>query len=388
MKQFPTLFKRAHTGKIQQWTMIVNENTYYTIAGQVGGKLTQTRPSTAEPKNTGKKNETSASDQALSEAQSKYDFKLEHGYTTNIKAVDSTGYQEPMRAKDFRDYKEVVKYPVFVDDKLNGIRCWTVKNDPRSRTNKPFNTLKHIQEELAVLYKKYPKLYLDGELFNPKLKNKQGRIDLGDMASLVSVAIQPKDVTQEILAQSRKLVQYHIYDGFGYEDITTETPFKQRRDSLKKLLKGFKYLFVLNYDVCYTFEEIDKLLAKSKKELREGIIIRWGDCPYRFQRTNTLLKYKNWITEEFEIVDIQEGDGDWKGLAKRVVYKLPKTVINSEGKEQTTSAAGIEGNMERARQWWRDRDKLIGKLGSITFGEYSKYGIPLTPVLETVRDYE
>lgn len=387
-KTFPTLYKRAHTGKVQEWTMIVDGAEYYSISGQVGGKLTETKPSTAKGKNIGKKNETSAAEQALSEAQSKYDHKLAHGYTLDSQDVDDTGYQEPMRAKDFRDYKDKITLPAYVDDKLNGVRCWTKNNEPRSRKNKPFNTLQHIQEELAALYKKYPNLYLDGELFNPKLVNAQGRIDLGDLVKLVSVAMKPKDVTPEVLAKSRKIVQYHIYDGFGFADITPETPFVERRKALQDLLKGFEFVKVLKYTICNTLEEIDELLEASRKALREGIIIRWGDCVYEYKRTNTLLKYKNWITEEFEIVEIQEGDADWKGLAKRVIFKLPKPVTNSEGKLQETSAAGIEGNMERAKEWWKNRQKLVGKFGSITFGEYSKYGIPLTPVLETVRDYE
>ena len=388
MTKLPKLYKRAKTGKIQEWTMVVDGDQYYSISGDVGGKLTTTKPSTAVAKNLGKKNETSAADQAASEAQSKWQHKLDHGYTEDIYGTDDTSYQEPMLAHKFIEQKHKVTLPAYVDDKLNGVRCWIRNNDPRSRKNKQFHTLAHIREELQPLYDKYPGLYLDGELFNPNLKNSQGRIDLGEMVELISVTIKPKDVTPELLAKSRKLVQYHIYDGFGFDGITAETPFVKRRAALQKLLKDLKSIQVLKYTVCTTFENIDKLLETSKLALREGIIVRWGDCPYEFTRAYSLLKYKNWITEEFEIIEIQEGDADWKGCAKRVVFKLPKAVLNSKGKLQETSAAGIEGNMERARKWFQNREELVGKMGVITFGEYSKYGIPLTPVLETIRDYE
>lgn len=388
MKKFDTLYKRSTKGKIQEWTMVADGAQYWSISGEVGGKLTTTKPSTAEPKNVGKANESSPEEQALKEAQAKWDYKRERGYTDDIDEVDNTGYQEPMRAKVFIEHEKKVTYPVWVDDKLNGVRCWNVKNDPRSRKNKPFNTLVHIQEELQPLYDTYPDLYLDGELFNPKLLNHLGRIDLGELVELVSVNMKPKDLTPELLAKSRKIVQYHTYDGYGYEGITRATPFRQRRAALQKLLKDFEYVFPLKCKECKNRAEVDAELEKRRIAKREGIIIRWGDCPYEFSRTDTLLKYKTWITEEFTIVELQEGDADWKGCAKRAILKLPKPAVGRDGKIQTTFSAGIEGNMARARRWFETRDDVVGKLGSVTFGEYSKYGVPIQGVLETIRDYE
>jgi ATP-dependent DNA ligase len=388
MTNLQILYKRANTGKIQQWQIFIDGNAYYTIAGQVGGKLTQTKPSFAEAKNVGKANETTANEQALVEATAKWQHKLDHGYSKNQETVDSTGYEEPMLAHKFVDYADEVTYPNWVDDKLNGVRCKIKKNNPTSRKNKPFNTIPHIVKELQPFYDQYPNLYLDGELFNPNLKNKQGRIDLGDMVKLISVAIKPKDVTPELLAKSEKLVQYHVYDGFGFNGITEETSFIERRKALNKLLKGLKYVFVVKYTECKNRAEVDALLAQSKKEKREGIIIRWGDCAYEYKRSKSLLKYKNWITEEFEIVEIQEGDADWAGCAKRAVFKLPNPVMGRDGKPQSTFAAGIEGDRKRAQEWFKNRKEIVGKLGSVTFGEYSKYGVPLTPVLECIRNYE
>ena len=105
MNKLPTLYKRAQTGKNQEWTIVVDGNSYYSISGEVGGKLTTTKPTYAEPKNVGKKNETSAAEQAASEAQSKWQKKLDTGYTQNLNATDDTGYQEPLRAEKFEDYE-------------------------------------------------------------------------------------------------------------------------------------------------------------------------------------------------------------------------------------------------------------------------------------------
>ena len=388
MTKLPTLYKRAHTNKINEWTICSEGANYWTISGEVGGKLTQTKPSTAVGMNIGKANETTPEDQATKEALAKWGKKCDQGYTIDPHGTDDTGYAEPMLAKQFLEHEKKVIYPCWADAKLNGVRCWRRNNEPRSRKNKPFNTLAHIDEELQPLFDKYPGLYLDGELYNPNLKNQHGRIDLGNMVKLISVAIKPKDITPELLADSKKLVQYHCYDGFGYEGITTETPFIERRKALQKLLKGLNYTFAVGYTECKNRKEIDALLEKSRKAKLEGLIIRFGGCPYVFKRSDTLLKLKNWITEEFEIVEIVSGSGDWQNLAKQAILKLPKPVIGSDGKAQTTFSAGIEGDMVRAKRWYNDRANLIGKFGSVTYGELSKYGVPLTPVMEEIRNYE
>ena len=53
----------------------------------------------------------------------------------------------------------------------------------------------------------------------------------------------------------------------------------------KELVKGLKYVHVLDYIECKNQKEVEEQKEKSRIEKREGIIIRWGDCPYEHKRS-------------------------------------------------------------------------------------------------------
>lgn len=68
-KNFPTLYKKSSTGKIQQWNIAVLGSTIITTHGQFQGKLQTTEDTIKEGKNLGKANATTKEEQALAEAQ-------------------------------------------------------------------------------------------------------------------------------------------------------------------------------------------------------------------------------------------------------------------------------------------------------------------------------
>ena len=53
--RFPLLYKRNNTGNILSWTIIVQDNFYYTIYGCIDGVLIKTPPTFCVGKNIGKK---------------------------------------------------------------------------------------------------------------------------------------------------------------------------------------------------------------------------------------------------------------------------------------------------------------------------------------------
>lgn len=383
MKTFPTIYKRDKTQKINQWTVVADGAGYYTVEGAMGGKLSTSQPNICEAKSIGKKNATTAAEQALKEAQAKFDHKLEHGYSRTLEGVDDTGFIEPMLAKKYDDYKEGIKFPVYVDNKLNGVRCNIRKNQIMSRQNKPFRSIPHIVTVLTQLFKKYPKLYLDGELFNPKLKNHLNRL-----IECVSVGYKDSDLTPELLKESESIVQFHCYDGYGFEGITAETPFVERRKALQKLLKGIDHVYVLGYDICEDDIAVQALLKKADMNKDEGIIIRHGDCPYEHKRSKYLLKAKNFVDDEFEIEEVQEGSGNWAGYAKRIVLKLHKPTKDRNGKVMINFASNIEGNQDYLRKLLHNKEEAVGKMATVKFLGYSEYKVPQIPYITAIRDYE
>ena len=66
--------------------------------------------------------------------------------------------------------------PVYIQPKLDGVRCLFTKDGAYSRTGKQFKNLAHIERELIPFFKDRPDLVLDGELYNHKLKHDYEKI--------------------------------------------------------------------------------------------------------------------------------------------------------------------------------------------------------------------
>lgn len=90
-----------------------------------------------------------------------------------------------------------------------------------------------------------------------------------------------------------------------------------------------------------TPEALDACYARYTEQGYEGQMIRL-DTPYEWDtRSKGLLKRKEFITEEFPLIRIEEGEGNWSGMAKRIVFRLP------DGRE---CGAGMRGDQEFATE--------------------------------------
>ncbi len=108
---------------------------------------------------------------------------------------------KPMLAHKFNPDKAV--FPALLQPKLDGVRCVFTKQGAFSRTGKEFKNVDHIIKTLEPLFKQYPYIKLDGELYNHKLKD--------DFEKIISLVRKTKP-TFEHRQEAKKLVQYHVYD--------------------------------------------------------------------------------------------------------------------------------------------------------------------------------
>ena len=76
MKTFPTLFKKSHAGEVWQWTISVDRNIMTTNWGRVGKTVRKTREVIKAGKNTGRANATTSDQQAIAEAQARWEKNL------------------------------------------------------------------------------------------------------------------------------------------------------------------------------------------------------------------------------------------------------------------------------------------------------------------------
>ena len=321
-KPLQILYSRTSTGAVQQWFIEVSGNKFRVVSGQVDGAKVTSEWTVCEGKNVGKKNETSPSDQAYSEAESKWTKKARMGYTPDLKKIDDCMvYVEPMTAKKLVDRVEKIDFKkgVLVQNKYNGHRCVARleagKVVLRTRTGKLYYGIPHIVNDLKKFFNQSPSAILDGELFNNELRTK-----LNEISSLLR---QGEDATAEDIKKSEQLIRFYVYDGYNFTDtLDQDSDYVDRKAFIdKNLPKYCEYCLTVKTDSASSMVEVDKIYNAYLADEQEGAIIRLPNTPYENKRSANLLKYKPTDDDECEILSLHEGTGNWAGTSKTATVK-------------------------------------------------------------------
>ena len=363
ISSLPTLYKRDTKGKIRELTIQYGWDSddvaaIRSIAGIKGGKLVTSGWKETKAKNVGRSNATSAYTQAISEAMSIYDRRTEKEYFKDIKDIDSYEAFKPMLAGG---YKDGVEFPIIAQPKLDGIRCIANKDGLWTRQAKPITSCPHIWEQIKHVFVEHPEYVFDGELYNHELKE-----DFNKITSLV----RKLKSTEEDFAESEKLVQYHVYD--MYDTSKPDMTFSERFFKFGMTLlnvPGFNNLRVVETQMVQSQESLDKLYGQWTEDGYEGQMVRY-DKPYENKRSKFLLKRKEFITDEFRVVKMLEGKGNWAGYTKHFILAKP---------DGTEFGSGVRGTQEVLKKLWED-----GKApdwATLRYFNETPDGIPRFPVV-------
>lgn len=391
------LFKKATSGKIQEWEISVTpkgETAEIVITyGQRGGNKVTNYETISEGKNAGKANATSAYDQAVKEAEAKWKKQQDRRHYS----LDATGgvsadkrSKAPMLAKSFEDYQDQV--PVdghfALQPKLDGFRCnahWDAEKKTVtlvSREGLVFETMPHIAAAVAAMLKREPSTVLDGELWTPELR-------FSKIASAVKNKNNPPDWVNK--------VSYHLYD------LMDSAIFLQRFERLTRLVQDNTSASIVLVDTtfvgCTTGDENDRdeLIAKIKEYERECVKSGFEGAMYRNcyhgyepgKRSKHLLKVKSFIDKEFKVV------GHKRGKASQLVSSKGKTqgdadvVVPIFVCEMSSGGARFDvlapGTIKEKKAYWDDIEKWIGKNLTVKYFELTDDGIPRFPVAKSFR---
>lgn len=375
MKKFPILYSRTSLGQVQQWQIKVENNTFYTEEGIVDGKITRSSPTSCESKNVGKSNQTTPEEQALKEAKARHKKQIETGYFESIKDIDKVTFFSPMTAKKWKDRWKKVKFPVYCQPKLDGMRCIIKKDGMWSRYGKRILSAPHILEQLNGWFDIHSEAIFDGELYAHKFKK--------DFEQIISLAKQGKP-TEEDLAKSAEHLEYWVYDYFN-----PNQPLETFEERISRLIEIFKHLknhiknlkiVLVETKLCKNIEELDVTYQEYLDNGMEGQMVRIPGSIYENKRSNNLLKRKEFIDEEFPIDDIVAGKGGHAHMAAKAILRA---------KNGKPFEAGLIGSHEYCEQLLRDKDKIIGKKkGTVVYQNLTNEGVPRFGKMKIVRDYE
>ena len=366
---FPTLYQIDSKGKVRIWYITVRGDEYRTTSGLQEGKKVTSGWTKAEPTNVGKSNTRDGAAQAISETESEYTKKLEGKYYKTLEEAQTAGtgmkFLQPMLANKYEDYVDRVVFgDAYAQPKLDGIRCTVQKYAIFSRAGKPFVSCPHILEELKSFFDNYPDVPLDGELYNHNLKH--------DFDKITSLVKQPKP-TEEELAESKEKVQFHVYDVVMEGNFAERSKFLRTNVVESQSIKPVETIAVVNQEM------LDEYYAKWIADGYEGQMVRLNK-PYENKRSRSLLKRKEFMDDEFPLISLEEGLGNWAGTAKRAILKLP------DGRE---FGAGIRGTNEfLTAMLKRFRAGNGPKQATVRFQNYTPDGIPRFGVVTAFYDEE
>jgi ATP-dependent DNA ligase len=382
--EFPTLFGEASTGKRKVWSVKVVKNastaTIVTSHGYDGGKIVVNDKEVSVGKNIGKKNETTAYEQACLDARALWQKKKDAGYVDESASVPaaagagsgSAGLTEsrakissdevpaPMLALDFNKRGKSIAFPCYIQRKYDGTRCVGIPNIGLfSRNRKSYPHMKHIVAEINKLP---PAIILDGELYSDTLTFQE------------IVGLVKRETLKTGDDEKQLQIKFHIYD------IVNGMPYEQRYANLQMLFSRykFKYLELVKTDVCESEEKMKELHAQYVAEGYEGIMLRNKSGLYKNARSADLQKYKEFFDDEYEVVGYKEGEGVEEGCVLWVC-KTP------EGK---TFNCRPRGTREDRAEMYLNGDKYVGKKLTVRFQELTDDKVPRFPVGIAFRDYE
>ena len=371
--EFPILKIHTKDGKVRFWKICVKKNEYqYFLEREYGienGKITKPNPLSFEDEK-----------KAMTKAKMLFRKKMEEGFReeahNNLKMHHTKqSVIRPMGAHKLDLFSHKLKYPVFVQKKLDGYRClvnWDFKTKSillHSRTMKLYSHLDHIRKELKDLLNG-EEFYLDGELYNHEM-------GIHEIGSLVR-----KKYVRNNNIEKMKEIEYCIFDMFDPKKM--EMTFSERYQFLEKIFakKKFKYLKLVSIVKCSDYKCVEKENDIYLSNGYEGVIVRNADGLYQWNKKSyDVLRTKEFKREKFLLIGAKEGEGAQKGA---IVWKVECN------KEHDHSFWAIPiGTIEERRKLYEDYrknpKKYIGQTCIVKYLEKDKDGcVTRNPILEEI----
>ena len=255
---------------------------------------------------------------------------------------------------------------VFLQPKLDGVRCIFTKDGAYSRTGKEFKNLAHIKYDLTDYFRKHPNSVLDGELYNHALKD--------DFEKIISLVRKQKPTDQDA-REAEDLVQYHVYDtiaeGVDYED---------RFNWLTRYLPIAATMTLIKNTVVDSQSEAQMLHNVHLAQGYEGSILRLNK-PYEQKRSYNLQKFKDFSDTEATIVGYEAGKGKFTGL-------IGKFFMQDDDGNEFGCPIGKGYNFADRKNILDNIHDYIGQRATFTYFQRTQAGSYRHPLFKTLRNYE
>ena len=287
-----------------------------------------------------------------------------------------TTHFKPMLAHKFDNKRVDWSKPVFIQPKLDGIRCIMKSDGCYSRNGKKFMNVQHLYTKaIKELFKVNPLLILDGELYNHDLRD--------NFEKIVSLVRKQKPKPED-RKEARKLIQYHVYDFVmaykGKLDLI-ESDMNRYEKRMHQLVCSDMYGKHIRYVPSRGVHSLDKAKEIHNDFLEkgyEGSILRL-DGPYKCGRSYDLMKFKDFSDTEATIVSWVEGKGKRRGTIGKFI------AVDSDG---IRFGMPVMDKFEYLQKNFKKMQSYVGKIATFTYFERTKAGSYRHPLFKALRNYE
>jgi len=257
----------------------------------------------------------------------------------------------------------------YINPKLDGVRC-IAEIDVRNRKVKLWSRngklyeLPFLEQRIldAINMEKVndDEIMLDGEI----------TVGIGDFQTMMQLARR----------KTLKPHQYRIIESVKYnvfDVVIPDVALKDRIKILKEVVKQNDHVKLVEYvEGIANMDFILEQFVKYKELGYEGIMLKDKNAKYERKRTNAWCKVKDVLTIDVEVIDVVEGTGKYKGMVGALVCKDENGTVFYVG-------SGLSDSQRK--EWWLNKNKIIGKVIEVKVQEFTKDGKPRFPTFLRIR---
>ena len=261
---------------------------------------------------------------------------------------------------------------VWITTKLDGFRIVydPIKDEFYTRKGQLYEGLDHLKDSCYKLSLRLMEtaglselVMLDGELLHQPVEG----LNSQELYALTSSTARKKGYHKD-----KEKLEFNVFDFIPVSEFQsgkTTMKYKARRNHMDKVFNLWKYVGIVPVHALYSgkFDEevLMNLLKQVELEGGEGLMINL-DATYQCRRTKDLLKVKTFKDADVLVLDVVEGTGKNEGSLGAVLVQFLY-----DGKPMTCEVGSGWYDSERSF-YWRNPDKLIGKIIEIRFFEVTQ----------------
>lgn len=285
---------------------------------------------------------------------------------SNIDLLALTGRDKDHLVQKVKNLSDVpsskLKWPMMMTEKIDGVYCIVIKyNDDVgifSRTGERYTSMKHIESVMmrnldegeVVIFEAYepgkPQNIISGHCRDTK----------NQWTSIIPYCHQYMKLSEFIegVGITTAAESYEILGRIVWNT------FMQRIESWNM------------YSLEQTMGFVREIWAKGG----EGVVLRVPTSVFKAgKRNNDVIRIKQKITYDLEVLDVFEGKGKYAGMCGGLILKFKDN--------KTVRVSGMSDN-ERS-EWWSDKSKIVGKVVEVEAMKDSSKGVLREPRFISVR---